>query len=407
MALFNGCAVMFNIKDAVSGAPEGVIQNHASIPVQYLNPHSSSSTWYSKYTYRLTVMYRCRGNGTHTPSRCSSLLFYVQWDNWAGSRSYFHGSAQSYKELGQFVCWQYTFTVPKDLTASNSEVYLGSAIDGYFANGFDNQDMDVYCVSMEFLLDSSVLGYNHTGKSDYLTTMIYTKSRTTGKATPVSMLVGYDLNIEDGAIYIKNVKKSDSPATVPTGKGLIDITACKLLFGSSEKTVTIRNNYQKTICYAKTGKIPYISLTYRKNGITMLPYAMQRVAAVITIEYTDVTSKSGYCKLSKFDESYLTCAIQGLDLRIWGTTADSSWIELGKVITNTCRIESTGNILNGNRYGTSYYPSFYLGTATRSIMVGYDHFPQGGSVTLTIADSQGKFGDVYIGQPSGITSKWD
>lgn len=99
---------------------------------------------YAGRTYYVTVSFRTRGDGNSTPSKCSSVGFIAFWDNWAQARSYCHGSAQAYEERGAFVTWTYSFTVPSDVQPTGTALYF--IIGNAWANGYDNQTIDLYYV---------------------------------------------------------------------------------------------------------------------------------------------------------------------------------------------------------------------------------------------------------------------
>ena len=84
----------------------------------------SNPKLYKGRTYYVKVLFRTRGDGNSTPSKCSSIGFIAYWDNWHKSRSYIHSSNKAYSERGHFVSWTYSFTVDEDIQPTGTAIYF-------------------------------------------------------------------------------------------------------------------------------------------------------------------------------------------------------------------------------------------------------------------------------------------
>lgn len=94
------------------------------------------------HTYEVEVLFRPRGDGISTVSRCSSIGFITWWDNWNRAYSYIHWSALAYEEQGKFVRYVYRFTAQEDVQPQGTGLFF--IIDNYYGNGSDNQTIDLY-----------------------------------------------------------------------------------------------------------------------------------------------------------------------------------------------------------------------------------------------------------------------
>lgn len=95
--------------------------------------------------YNVTVKFRTRGNGDSTSSKCSSVGFIANRSDWTNTYSYIHGSATAYAERGHFVEWTYTFTASATESRSTALYFI---INNGWANGYDNQTIDLYYYKM-------------------------------------------------------------------------------------------------------------------------------------------------------------------------------------------------------------------------------------------------------------------
>lgn len=110
-------------------------------------------------TYYVKVAFRTRGDGDSTAAKCSSVGFIAYWDSWKQVRSYIHNSAQAYAERGAFVSWTYSFTVASDAQPTGTALYF--IINNAWANGYDNQTIDLYYAKY---WDSAGNVYNEWGE---------------------------------------------------------------------------------------------------------------------------------------------------------------------------------------------------------------------------------------------------
>ncbi|MBD5406284.1 MAG: hypothetical protein HDR56_01535 [Treponema sp.] len=110
-------------------------------------------------TYYVKVAFRTRGDGDSTAAKCSSVGFIAYWDSWKQARSYIHNSAQAYAERGAFVSWTYSFTVTSDAQPTDTALYF--IINNAWANGYDNQTIDLYYAKY---WDSAGNVYNEWGE---------------------------------------------------------------------------------------------------------------------------------------------------------------------------------------------------------------------------------------------------
>lgn len=110
-------------------------------------------------TYYVKVAFRTRGDGDSTAAKCSSVGFIAHWDSWKQARSYIHNSAQAYAERGAFVSWTYSFTVTSDAQPTGTALYF--IINNAWANGYDNQTIDLYYAKY---WDSAGNVYNEWGE---------------------------------------------------------------------------------------------------------------------------------------------------------------------------------------------------------------------------------------------------
>lgn len=120
---------------------------------------------YAGRTYYVRVKFRTRGDGNSTPSKCSSIGFIAQWNNWANTRAYIHNPATAYSEIGKIVEWTYSFTVDSDIQPAGTNIYF--IIDNVWVNGNDGQTIDLYYAKY---WDSEGNVYNELG-----TDMIFLK----------------------------------------------------------------------------------------------------------------------------------------------------------------------------------------------------------------------------------------
>ena len=91
--------------------------------------------------YHVTVKFRTRGDGNSTSSKCSSVGFIANNSNWSNTYEYMHDSATAYDERGQIVEWTYNFTANTTESMSNALYFI---IDRNWANGYDNQTIDLF-----------------------------------------------------------------------------------------------------------------------------------------------------------------------------------------------------------------------------------------------------------------------
>lgn len=145
----------------------------------------SNPKLYKNRTYYVKVLFRPRGDGNSTPSKCSSIGFIAYWDNWNKSRSYIHYSDKAYSERGHFVSWTYSFTVSEDVQPTGTAIYF--IIDNYWAIGADDQTIDLYYCKY---WDSEGNIYNEMGMD---VDILEVEDKKTSKvyATP---LIPYNLN---------------------------------------------------------------------------------------------------------------------------------------------------------------------------------------------------------------------
>ena len=102
----------------------------------------SNPKLYKGRTYYVKVLFRTRGDGNSTPSKCSSVGFIAYWDDWHKSRSYIHYSDKAYSERGHFVSWTYSFNVNEDIQPTGTAIYF--IINNGWASGADDQTIDLY-----------------------------------------------------------------------------------------------------------------------------------------------------------------------------------------------------------------------------------------------------------------------
>ena len=95
--------------------------------------------------YHVTVKFRTRGDGNSTSSKCSSVGFIANNSNWSNTYEYMHDSATAYDERGQIVEWTYNFTANTTESMSNALYFI---IDRNWANGYDNQTIDLFYYKM-------------------------------------------------------------------------------------------------------------------------------------------------------------------------------------------------------------------------------------------------------------------
>ena len=95
--------------------------------------------------YSVTVKFRTRGDGDSTSSKCSSVGFIAYRSDWTNSWSYIHGPAAAYAERGKIVEWTYTFTATATEARATGLYFI---INNGWANGYDNQTIDLYYYRM-------------------------------------------------------------------------------------------------------------------------------------------------------------------------------------------------------------------------------------------------------------------
>ncbi len=103
--------------------------------------HMGTINYVNGTKYHITVKFRTRGDGNSTSSKCSSVGFIASNSDWSNAYKYMHDSATAYDERGQIVEWTYNFTANTTESTSNTLYFI---IDKNWANGFDNQTIDLF-----------------------------------------------------------------------------------------------------------------------------------------------------------------------------------------------------------------------------------------------------------------------
>ena len=139
----NGVSYRFSLKEA-SDTTSGLFRSvwtstHTSSNNSTLSFGNINYTSGKKYYFR--VRFRGRGNGTPTSEKCSTICACAYVSDWSNSQSYKHSSAVAYSEIGQIVDWTWTMTA--NYTGVRTTV-LFNIINGAWAQGYDNQTIDVY-----------------------------------------------------------------------------------------------------------------------------------------------------------------------------------------------------------------------------------------------------------------------
>lgn len=109
----------------------------------------------ANHTYEVEVLFRTRGDGNSTPQRCSSIGFITWWNNWKSVYQYIHYSYQAYNERGHFVRTLYRFTASKDVQPDGTALFF--IIGNAWANGSDNQTIDVYYYRYQDMTNPSII----------------------------------------------------------------------------------------------------------------------------------------------------------------------------------------------------------------------------------------------------------
>lgn len=109
----------------------------------------------SNHTYEVEVLFRPRGDGSSTPQKCSSIGFITWWNNWNSAYQYIHYSSQAYNERGHFVRTLYRFTASKDVQPDGTALFF--IIGNAWANGSDNQNIDVYYYRYQDMTNPSII----------------------------------------------------------------------------------------------------------------------------------------------------------------------------------------------------------------------------------------------------------
>ena len=108
----------------------------------------------SGHVYEFEVLFRPRGDGVSSPTKCSSMGFVTYWNNWAEAFATIRYSTDAYKDLGMFVRQSYRFTASKDVQPT--QTCLWCTIENDFSKGTDNQNIDVYYYRFQDMTDSSI-----------------------------------------------------------------------------------------------------------------------------------------------------------------------------------------------------------------------------------------------------------
>ena len=108
----------------------------------------------SGHVYEFEVLFRPRGDGVSSPTKCSSMGFVTYWNNWAEAFATIRYSADAYKDLGMFVRQSYRFIASKDVQPT--QTCLWCTIENDFNKGTDNQNIDVYYYRFQDMTDSSI-----------------------------------------------------------------------------------------------------------------------------------------------------------------------------------------------------------------------------------------------------------
>lgn len=109
----------------------------------------------ANHTYEFEVLFRPRGDGNSTSQKCSSIGFITHWNNWKSTYQYIHYSSQAYNERGHFVRTLYRFTASKDVQPDGTALYF--IIGNAWANGSDNQNIDVYYYRYQDMTNPSII----------------------------------------------------------------------------------------------------------------------------------------------------------------------------------------------------------------------------------------------------------
>lgn len=109
----------------------------------------------ANHTYEVEVLFRPRGDGNSTSQKCSSIGFITWWNNWNSVYQYIHYSSQAYNERGHFVRTLYRFTASKDVQPDGTGLFF--IIGNAWANGSDNQNIDVYYYRYQDMTDPSII----------------------------------------------------------------------------------------------------------------------------------------------------------------------------------------------------------------------------------------------------------
>lgn len=141
----NGVSYRFSLKEA-SDTQNPVFKPIKTVVVSTQNTLSFGTVNYvNGNTYKVTVKFRTRGDGNSTSSKCSSVGFIANRSDWTNTYSYIHGSATAYAEIGKIVKWTYTFTANATESRSTALYFI---INNGWANGYDNQTIDLYSYEM-------------------------------------------------------------------------------------------------------------------------------------------------------------------------------------------------------------------------------------------------------------------
>lgn len=206
----------------------------------------SNPKLYSGRTYYVKILFRTRGNGNSTESKCSSIGFITFWDNWNSSRSYIHVPKTAYQERGHFVSWTYSFTVDSDIQPTGTSLYF--IINNYWANGGDNQTIDLYYAKY---WDSTGQVYNEIG-TDYnilevedkkANNLYFTPLLETNRDSIISLKGKYyptTLDFFEGLSYLLPDASGMVPGNFSTSAGEMRIWQSN---GFYKLTFTIKDNY--------------------------------------------------------------------------------------------------------------------------------------------------------------------
>ena len=123
--------------------------------------------------HKIRVIFRSRGDGTPTSSKCSSIGCIMNESSWKWSvNPIWWSSATAYSNIGKIIDYTGSFIVDSTVTSTttNISITLYWLIEAYYGNGSDNQTHDLYYYKYWNATTGKVYAEGGTPEYDRITT---------------------------------------------------------------------------------------------------------------------------------------------------------------------------------------------------------------------------------------------